>query len=379
MKKWVHQAKKSVKLEKMSKDFRHLRKISGFLRTGWGIFFLAAVLFGVLESEPCLAQASFGALAEDESEGDSDKNGNKQEEKEAEGKNGPVLGTPQTKKYRYGMEFEARPGGECSVITGTAPIPAEYPEQSVRLIEENFPRQAKTGYRDLKEGGCRQIVFKLRTLPAGSKTEASILLEVTRYPQAAPEKPEELKIPKPSKELRRHLKESPFIETENKKIRAIAKKIDQESEKAWDKASAALGYVRENIQYKEAYKEKEIRGAKAALDTGEGDCEDMCALFIAIVRNMDIPARTVRVPEHCWAEIYLEDADGAGYWFPAQVAGSEPLGVVTDLRPILQKGDAYNVPEEPKETTRYVKELFKGTVKQNGPDPKVQFIQEEAP
>ena len=87
---------------------------------------------------------------------------------------GPVLGIPQKVRYRYGMEFEARPGGECSNLFGSAPIPMEWPEQKVTLIEEVFPREARVGYRELKEGGVRQLLFKMRTLREGQKTEASV-------------------------------------------------------------------------------------------------------------------------------------------------------------------------------------------------------------
>lgn len=346
-------------------------------------------LFSLIFCEKICAQASFGSLA------NAPKATDKAEKPSKTGTNGPkkeksgpesvfsadntaLLGTASKKKYRYGMEFEARPGGECSDLFGSVPIPTDWPEQKVRLIEETFPPDAKTGYRDLKEGGCRQMLFRMRKLQAGQKVEASVVVEVTRFEQKAPENPNDYSVPKKlPKEMRRYLKESPYIEVEDRQIKKLAKEALNDSESGWGQVDAVFKYVRQNVQYIDALKEKPIRGAIAAIESGKGDCEDMTALFIAIVRNLDIPARTVRVPEHCWAEFYLEDADGNGQWFPAQVAGSEPLGVITDLRPILQKGDAFNLPESSRETTRYVKELFKGEVKQNGPDPKVQFIQEE--
>ena len=115
----------------------------------------------------------------------------------------------------------------------------------------------------------------------------------------------------------------------------------------------------------------------AALETGEGDCEDLSTLFIALCRINGIPARTVRVPEHCWAEFYLEDSAKNGYWFPAQVAGNEPLGYSSDHRMILQKGDAFRIPESRREISRYVVELFTGKVKQPGADPIHRFAREE--
>ncbi len=293
---------------------------------------------------------------------------------------GPVLGIPQKVRYRYGMEFEARPGGECSNLFGSAPIPMEWPEQKVTLVEEVFPREARVGYRELKEGGVRQLLFKMRTLQEGQKTEASVVIEVTRYTQAPPSDTQGLVVPKKlGRTMRHYLDDSPFIEVGDQRVRKIARTIKEQTkeESPWNQVSAVFNYVRDHVRYNESLKETTIRGAAAAIETEEGDCEDMSALFIAITRNLGIPARTVRVPDHCWAEFYLEDPEGNGYWFPAQVAGNEALGVSSDTRPILQKGDSFRIPESPREETRYVKELFTGDVRQNGPDPRVQFIREE--
>lgn len=293
---------------------------------------------------------------------------------------GSLLSSPKKVRYRFGMEFEAKPGGECSNLFGSAPIPMEWPEQKVTLIEEMFPREARVGYRELKEGGCKQLLFKMRTLYEGQKTEASVVIEVTRYAQAPPADTKNLAPPKkPDRLLRHYLEESPYIEVGDRQVRKIADTIKNQTKdlSSWEQVDAVLGFVRENVHYNDSLKEATIRGAVAAIETQEGDCEDMSALFIAILRNLDIPARTVRVPDHCWAEFYLEDSQGNGHWFPAQVAGNEQLGVSSDTRPILQKGDSFHLPESPREETRYVKELFTGDVRQNGPDPRVQFIREE--
>lgn len=291
---------------------------------------------------------------------------------------GPILGKSKKIKYRVGLSLEARPNGECSDIFGSVPFPIDFHDQKVRVIEEEFPDGIRVKYRDLKEGGCRQMLIRMRTLKAGEKAEAAVTVEVTRFEETPPEDPSKLSIPKPiPKEVKDYLKESPFIETTDRKIKKTAREIVSDDVSDWRKAENILHFVREKVKYKEAYKEKTIRGALAALESGEGDCEDMSALFIALCRVTGIPARTVRVPEHCWAEFYLEDESRNGFWFPVQVAGNEPIGVLTDLRPILQKGDAFKVPETPRETSRYVRELFTGSVAKTGQDPKHRFIWEE--
>jgi len=293
---------------------------------------------------------------------------------------GPVLGKAVSHKYRAGMIFAARQGGGCTNVFGSAPVPMEFPEQKVRTLEEDFPRVAKVDYRNLKEGGARQMIFKMRELKPGQQVEATALFEVTRYPLLPPDNPEIYSAPRsPSREIKRYLKDGLYIESNSKMVRAVAKEALQnvsEDASTWDKIDAFLTYVRENVQYKEILIDKPMRGALAAIKEREGDCEDMSALFIAMCRSQDVPARLVRVPGHCWAEFYLVDDEKEGYWFPAQVAGTEPLGSMQDTRVILQKGDNYRLPETPDEESLYVKELFMGNVKENAPDPVHQFIQE---
>ena len=290
---------------------------------------------------------------------------------------GPILGRAVSHKYRAGMIFQAQPGGTCVNVFGSAPVPTEFPEQKVRTLEEEFPKSARVDYRDLKEGGARQLVFKMRELRGGNGVEASALFEVTRYPILPPTEPEIYQIPsKVSPDVRRYLRDGKYMQSNSRTVKTLAKDTTSEYESAWDKIDAILRYVRDNIQYKEVFIEKQMRGALDALKTREGDCEDMSALFISMCRAIDVPARLVRVPGHCWAEFYLVDNEKQGFWFPAQVAGTEPLGSLQDDRVILQKGDSFRIPEEPKEDQLYVKELFMGTVKDGGPDPKYQFIQE---
>ncbi len=308
------------------------------------------------------------------------------EETPDDGERGPRLGKAISTKYRAGMIFEARANGGCKDLLGTAPVPTDFPEQKVRTLEENFPRSARVDYRDLKEGGARQMVFRMRELKPGQRVEATVLFEVTRRPILPPSQPEIYRFPKTvPRDLRRYLKAGDYIESTSKTVRKLASDIIEQVEEAnkdatdWEKIDALFEYVRTEISYKEAQIEKPMRGALAALRTRDGDCEDMSALFIAMCRSLDVPARLVRVPGHCWAEFYLVDDEKNGYWFPAQVAGTEELGSMQDVRVILQKGDAFRLPESPKEDSLYVKELFTGQVKEGAPDPIYQFIQDTNP
>src|SRR5690606_11636573 len=123
------------------------------------------------------------------------------------------------------------------------------------------------------------------------------------------------------------------------------------------------------------YENGELKGAIKALHDKTGDCEELSSLFIALCRAQKIPARTVWVPDHCYPEFYLADADGNGVWFPCQAAGSRAFGGIPEDRPILQKGDNFRDPDRPKEKLRYVSENLTG--KGGGGRPKVKFIREE--
>lgn len=318
-------------------------------------------------SIPLQAQISFGTLKDSPDKTESGKESSPED----------LKGEQSIVKYRAGMVFEARQGGPCDNITGTVPVPLDFPEQKVRIIEENFPKNARVYYRELKEGGVKQLVLKMPTLRPGQKIEATVLFEVTKYALLAPKETKGFVIPKKAtKKTRQYLRDSIYFESDSRMVRNAAKTAVADKKGAWDKVEGIFQYVRDNVQYKEELKQGQIRGALSALRTKAGDCEDMCALFISMCRAQNIPARLVWVEGHCYAEFYLEDTKGESHWFPAQVAGTEPLGGMADTRIILQKGDNFKVPEDPQSTVPYVKELFTGSVKNNGPDPKYQFIKE---
>src|SRR6185295_13350269 len=134
---------------------------------------------------------------------------------------------------------------------------------------------------------------------------------------------------------------SPFIETTNAKIKTLAKDLIKDKESAWEKVETIYDYVRDHVEYQDG----PLKGAVAALKDGKGDCEELTSLFIALCRANKIPARTVWVPGHCYPEFYLVDKAGHGYWIPCQAAGDRDFGGIGELRPILQKGDSFSLPE----------------------------------
>lgn len=290
----------------------------------------------------------------------------------AAGGRGPQLGTEEIRNYQIGMTVTAQ-GGPCRGIFATAPVPIDWPEQHVIIVKEDITPSVQAAQYRIVGGTVKQMLVSMPYIAAGDEAKALVTLEVHRHSLVAPTDtsvyvlPNEKKMPK---ELRIYLTPSPAIESNHSKIRAIAKELATEHKDAdaWKRVEAIYDWVREKVEYKKG----PLKGAIRSLADGTGDCEELSSLFIAICRASNIPARIVWVPDHCYPEFYLEDREGKGYWFPCQAAGSREFGGITEHRPILQKGDNFQVPEK-KERMRYVSEYLTG----KGGNPKVRFHRQQ--
>ena len=285
--------------------------------------------------------------------------------------NGVKLDQAVTKKIKCGVRITAS-GGPCKGIVATVPVPMDWPEQQVQVLEEDFSPTVKSVNFRVVGGGARQMVVEIPILPSGQEAHAYVTYEVNKHTLLPPDATDAFEIPKKvPRDVMIFTGPSPFIESRHPKITALAKEIVADKVGAWTKVEAIYDWVRENVKYENG----EIKGAIKALNDKTGDCEELSALFIALCRAQKIPARTVWVPEHCYPEFYLTDSEGNGYWFPCQAAGARAFGGIPEERPILQKGDNFRDPDRPKEKLRYVSEYLTG--KGGGGKPKVKFVREE--
>jgi hypothetical protein len=287
---------------------------------------------------------------------------------------GVRFGEPVIQRYLAGVVIKAEKGA-CKRLRGTVPVPIDWPEQEVRIVEEDFSPEVKNPQYRTTDETVQQLLFEIPYLASGSEVHALVTFEVRRRPILAPEDPSHLKVPdRLARDIKIYLGPSPYIESRHAKIRSLAREIiaQKEDETAWTKVEAIYDYVRENVEYKEG----SLKGALQALKDGEGDCEELTSLFIALCRAAGIPARTVWIPGHCYPEFYLVDREGQGHWFPCQAAGTRAFGEMPESRPILQKGDNFRVPEDPKERRRYLAESLKGIPTREGGEPRFRPVRE---
>ena len=256
-------------------------------------------------------------------------------------------------------------------ITASYPVPMDWPEQTVKIVEEQIsPKTVKVSYRVL-DNAVKQMLVTIPKLNDGETARVVTVFAIDRHWIEGPQTTEELNKPKPSKELQRFLGPSPFIETSDAAIKKQAGELANEQLTAWEQTRSYFDGVRANVKYKF---DEQIKPAKDALQAKQGDCEELSSLFIAFCRLNKIPARAVWVPGHTYPEFYLEDANGKGHWYPCQAAGeAADFGRMPEDRPVLQKGDNIKVPDE-KTAQRYVKHTLRA---RNAPQPpEVKFILE---
>ncbi len=267
-------------------------------------------------------------------------------------------------------------GGPCNGMTGSVPVPTEWPEQKVQILREDVtPNVSKVEYRQLAAGTAKQMIVHFGHLSPGNEAHALVTFEITRRTILPPEDTSIFKIaphPEKEKDSAAYLAPSPYIESKHPKIVALAKEVTEGKEN-WAKVEAIDDAVLDKIKYKNG----DLKGALKGLTDGTGDCEEYSSLFIAMCRAVDIPARTVWVPGHCYSEFYLVDEQGKGYWFPCQSAGAKSFGGIPETRPILQKGDNFHDPDRPKDHLRYVNEFLRGSTAKGAGKPSVKFVQEE--
>lgn len=256
------------------------------------------------------------------------------------GSNGVQLGGDIETIWEFGVEVSAP--GNAKGVRVTVPIPMDWPEQKVEVLDEVKTKPVGRLIQRAHGKTAKRFDFKINRMVAGQDDTAYIRFRITKKMIAAPQDTSIFSIAKkPATSLQTFLKPSPYIECKDKRIVEIADSLWDTSLSGWDQVEKNFKWVRENVVYEFDTK---IRTCLEALDNKKGDCEELSSLFIAICRAQGIPARAVWIPAHTYPEFYLVDDKGKGHWFPCQAAGNYEFGAMTEAKPILQKGDRFKDP-----------------------------------
>ena len=281
---------------------------------------------------------------------------------------GITFGMTVPSDWEFGLQIDSP--AECRKISATFPVPRVWPEQEVEVLEEFQSDNVSKFERKKPTKWTEQFAFSIKQMAAGQTEKAYVRFRVKKKMIQTPKDTTVfVKAEKVPGKLKEFLRPSPLIESKNKRIRAIAAELEDDSLNAWDQVEKNYQWVRENITYKF---DKVNRTCLEALDSKQGDCGELSSLFIALCRAQGVPARAVWIPGHTYPEFYLEDKSGNGHWFPCQAAGSYAFGSMAEIRPILQKGDRFKMPGE-KEPVRYVRP----SVEAFGAPVSIQFIRRE--
>jgi transglutaminase-like putative cysteine protease len=286
-------------------------------------------------------------------------------------------------------------GGTVEDIRIMVAVPLECPEQEVEILEEDYSPEVENVEFRQTDDGVRQMLIYVPVLSPRQDAHAMITYEVRTATILPPAETASLRAPKkPHQQLKRFLGSSPYIDVNHRKIRAAVKEAlaatgddggdatenPEETTQAeavgklndWQRVEKLYDYAIERVKYEEGADKSAVQ----ALADGRGDCQAISALFVAMCRTEKIPARMVWVDGHQYAEFYLEDATGAGRWFPVESAGRREFGEMSVARVILQKGDNFRVPERPRERLRYASD-YTLLLANPGRQPKVAYVREQ--
>ena len=274
---------------------------------------------------------------------------------------------PRAFDFSVGIEMEGT--GDATGISATTPVPVALPEQKIDDVQ--IETQDTVAQLRLLAPAAGQLMLAAPGISRGQIIRATARFRLTLYKQYfgydQQQFPLEQTVPKA---VRAALYDSPGIQVRDKEVRKLAAKIASQWDHPWDKARAFYEWVWEHIQARMG----NYTSVLTALRDRVGDCEERAAVFVAFCRASGIPARLVWVPNHNWAEFYLQDQSGKGHWIPVHTSAYSWFGWTGAHELVLQKGDNITVPEQRKSCR-----LMYDWMRSVGSRPKVRYWAELKP
>ena len=270
---------------------------------------------------------------------------------------------PRSFDVSIGMEIMGR--GDAVQIAATTPVPGEFPEQKIDAVEIKT-EGCSARVKQLAEGAS-QLEIIAPEIAKGQVIRAVAQFKMTLKKQYLGHTQERFPSRQaPPAEIRKsYLQDSPGIQVNDAKVKKLALEIIGSEQHPWEQAASVARWIRNEIKPQLGI----YTNVLTALDKRRGDCEEMAAVFVALCRAVNIPARLVWVPNHNWAEFYLQDEKGTGHWIPVHTACYHWFGWSGVHELVLQKGDRISHPQDRK-TVR----LLEDWMRWSGARPASRFV-----
>ena len=341
--------------------------------TIWTIVALSCSLLGlnaVAANEEAPNANSQSAEKSDTAEGSDSK-----AEEQGDDDSTPVVGVtfsdPVTTNYQVGFHAVAVKKSATQVLV-TLPVPADWPEQSVSVVDETIPTDMGN-IRDRElNSGVKQLVITVPRLRLGTKVEMLMTYQLKTSQVNPPPDTTVFQKPRVShREGKPYTQSSPEISFRDSKLKKQVKELVADKATPWKEVEAIYDWVRDEIDIRSG----ESRDTSKVFKDRYGCVEDSVGLFVAMCRANKIPARMVWVTGKQYAEFMLVDKNKKAHWFPAMLVGPREFGELSEPLPILQKGDSIRVPEK-KQRQKFAAEFAtcKGTSK-----PVIKFVRKLTP
>lgn len=268
---------------------------------------------------------------------------------------GVKVGEPQTVKYQIGAKIQTG-AGSFSGVTLRFPVPNEWPEQQVRIVEEAlYDRAGEVKYR-LLDAGVRQMLIAIPQVPANTAADVLITYEIRVSPILPPEQTAGLTKPaKVTKETKLFIGDSPQISARDRDLKKLVAELIPSETPAWDGLAIFHRWIMDNVTETVS----KPQSTTETLENKQGCNEDRAALFVAMARAWGVPARMVMVEGGQHAEFCLADPDGNLHWYPCTFRGSGEFGACSRPAVVFQKGDNIKEPEA-KQRVRLIREYVNG-------------------